>query len=83
MTQRPSREKAPLVSCMGGVWRMSERNLQRVLKLIKLDREFDLDVFGTYLGRCDVNVTDMDSEEASCELESRRQIAKGRRRADR
>lgn len=53
-----------LVSCMGGVWRLSDRAHRQLLERISSDQEFDLDKLGTFLGHDVENVTDMKAPEA-------------------
>lgn len=53
-----------LVTCMGGVWKLSDRNYKRYLRQVASGKEWNLNDFGRNLGFIDLNVTDIEPEAA-------------------
>jgi hypothetical protein len=53
-----------LVSCMGGLWSLSNVDYKRLLNDIARGKEYDLVRYGKFLGYDLVNVTDMGQREA-------------------
>ncbi len=57
------------VGCMGGIWRMSNRNYRKMLLQLIDIGEVNCDDFGKYIGDLACDVTDMTAEEAEDKLE--------------
>lgn len=57
-----------LVTFMGGVWRLSGRKYQALLRTISNGQSFNLNEYGTYVGDIHKNVTDLGPWEAQEEL---------------
>jgi hypothetical protein len=57
------------VMLMGYVYRLSNRNYIKLLRLIAKDQSFDLDTLGRQVCSLDKNVTDMQAGDAQMELD--------------
>ena len=57
-----------LVTLMGGVFRLTERKYEALLRTVARNGEFNLNDYGTYLGDIHKNVADLGPWEAQEEL---------------
>jgi hypothetical protein len=62
-----------IVSSMGALYRLSERNYRKLLRLAAADEPYNLALLGTRIGTLDLNVTDLSPEEAAGTLEELRE----------
>ena len=50
-----------IVSCYGGLWKLSNKQYAKLLADVAAGKTFDLDAYGKQFGQIDLNATDLDA----------------------
>lgn len=58
-----------IVTCFGGIYKLSEKAYRTMLENIKNEKEFNLDKKSRFIGIVDCDVTDMEPSDAEDKLE--------------
>ena len=53
--------KMKIVSCYGGLWKLSNKQYAKLLADVAAGKTFDLDAYGKQFGQIDLNALDLDA----------------------